>query len=244
MTDPATETPAAPSVEERMAALEKASNDLAAERTAITREREGMQSLATTLAELVAQTRPAPAPEPVPDIPSDDDFEADRVGATARLTQAQIREGLRAYDSVRGAEIAELKGALVDVEWERVRGEDPKNFGRLEATMRAYFQKHPDEKKPGAVREAFVRLRGIHYNKLQEMDRAERQTDVVVDPAPGGQPPRKAKETDAFSANEVKAIRGLGADPRYYFLAKHGREPEFAKGYLDSVGLRLQEEVK
>ena len=241
MTDPVTETPAAPSVEERMAALEKMRTDIEAERTSLSNERAGMQTLATTLAEIVAQTRPAQAPEPGPDLPTDDEWEADRPSATAKLTQAQIREGLRAYDSVRGAEIAEVKSALVEVEWERVRAEDSKNFGRLEATMKAYFTKHPEEKRPGAVREAFVRLRGIHYAKLQEMDRAERQTDTVVDPAPGGQTTRKGKEADAFSRDEVKAIRGLGADPRHYFLAKHGREPEFAKGYLVSVGLRLQE---
>ena len=243
MTEPGTETPA-PSVEERMAALERMRTDIETERTSLSREREGMQTLATTLAEIVAQNRPAPAPEPGPDLPTDEEWEQDRPSAVAKLAQAQFREGLRAYDSVRGAEIAEVKSALVEVEWERVRAEDPKNFGRLEATMKSYFAKHPDEKRPGAVREAFTRLRGIHYGKLQEMDRAERQTDQVVDPAPGGQPPRKGKEVDAFSPHEVKAIRGLGADPRHYFLAKHGREPEFAKGYLDSVGLRLQEEAK
>ena len=242
MTDPANPTPAAPSAEDRLAALEKMQTEIAAERSAISREREGMQSLTTTLAELISQTRPAPAPAPAPDIPSDEDFETDRVGSTARLSQAQVRAGLEAYDSVRGAEIAELKSALVDVEWERVRTEDPKNFGRLEATMKAYFQKNPAEKRPGAVREAFVRLRGIHYGKLQEMDRAERQTETIVDPAPGGQPTRKGKETDVFTPAEVKTIRGLRADPRHYFLAQQGREPEFAKGYLESVGLRLQEE--
>lgn len=241
MSEPGTETPAAPSVEDRMAALEKMRGDLEAERSALTAERTGMQTLATTLAEIVAQTRPAQV-EPEPELPTEEEWEQNRQSAVAKLTQAQLREGLRAYDSVRGAEIDEVKSALVDVEWERVRQEDPKNFGRLEATMRAYFTKHPAEKRPGAVKEAFTRLRGIHYTKLQEMDRAERQSEPVIDPAPGGQPPRKGKEADTFSAHEVKAIRGLGADPRHYFLAKHGREPNFGKDYLSSVGLRLQEE--
>ena len=239
MSDPATAAPA-PDVEARLAAM-KAEFDK--EREAITAERAGLTALVSTVSDLASRLAPPPAPAPDPNagLPTEEEWEQDRPSAAAKLSQVQIREALRAYDEVRGAEIAETRAALVDVEWERVRAEDPKNFGRLEATMRSYFQKNPDAKRPGAVRDAFIRLRGIHYGKLQEMDRAERQTEPIVDPAPssGGRATKSTKvEPDMFLPSEVRVIKGLGSDPKHYFMAKHGREPQFDKGYLSSVGLR------
>lgn len=213
---------------------------LARERAALQAEREAVAGLRDSL---VAAVRPQvqPAPEPDEPLPGDDDFDKDRLGSTARVSAAVVKRALTSYDGAIRGELAELRRAQLDTEWERVKAEDPKNFTRLEKGMRQYLEQN--DYTPGLVRNLFYRMRGEYMPRLMEMDRADREKEPTPKPnAPAGPRRSTTENHDVLSADEIKTIRGLGITPSSYFGLKHQREAKFEKGYLTSIG--FQEETR
>jgi len=180
----------------------------------------------------------ASAPEPEPeDIPTSEDFDEDHANATARLSATMIKRGLSEYDHAKSAENAELRDAVLTMEWDRVRTEDPKNFDRLSKHINAAMQK-PGARRPGAIRTLFYQLRGQYMPQLQEMDRQDKSREPVVDPNPPVGDDSKAKPVDdVLNAEEILVIKGMGQDATQYFRTRYSKDPKFADGYLRSLGL-------
>ena len=112
--------------------------------------------------------------------------------------------------------------------------------------MRKHFDGNPGLKQPGAVAQLFVQMKGTHFAKLQEMDRAERTQELNnPDPTPTSDPvKRTGDKVDNLTDEEWKFIKGLGRDgngvpnvePEHYFLSKFGRYPDFADDYIENRG--------
>ena len=229
-------------VADKLAELDKMRDKLAAETEAAQQARRQTEELTQTvgaLTEALQQQNQEPQDEPI-DLEGVDE----RVlQAAQKISEVQLRE----YDRQVGAELNELRAGQFSQEWERVRATDEKNFDRMSKAMRDYFDKNPTMKRPGAVEELFIRMRGAHYTKLQEMDRAERANDPVPDPAPtaslsGGND--KDDKLDTLNSEQEGVCRGLGTHPTHYFMGKYGRKPNFAEGYVESLGFKPLEESK
>ena len=239
------DTPGSPTPEEvmaeKMAELDKMKADMTAERQALATDRANTNELNSTISNLTTALQDAnrPAPEPEPDL---GEYDEATLRAAAQLTKKQ----LEAYHSEIAPRLERNDAAQFENEWARERTADPKNFDRMEQTMRKHFDANPGLKQPGAVATLFVQMKGTHYNKLQEMDRADRQLEIEnPTPAPTNDPVKKsAGAGDSLSDEEWKFIRGLGrdgegnpnVDPEHYFLSKHGRYPDFDDNYIEDRG--------
>jgi hypothetical protein len=215
-------------------------------KTTLAAEREASQGLRESFVQAFQATQRAPAPATPPpepeDVPTPEEFEEDHANATARLAATMIKRGLSEYHQTTSGETAALRDAVLTMEWDRVRQEDPKNFDRLSKHVNQALQQ-PGARRPGAIRDIFYRLRGQYMPQLQEMDRKERLAEPVPEPnAPTGTPPEPAKKFDTLNAEEILVIKGMRSKPSEYFYNKHGKAPEFEEGYLRSLG--LPEETK
>ncbi len=231
-------------MEQKMAELETMKADLTAQKAEIVAQRDQTTELNQTMAGLTEAIRGQnrPAPEPDPDL--EGEFDEPTVRAAAALSKKQ----LEAYHNEIAPAIQDLRAGQFENEWERARRDDPKNFGRLEQTMKKHFDSNPNLKQPGAVGQLFTQMKGHHYNKLQEMDRAERQKEIdnpepnpttdVVD--------KKNTKADTLNEEEWKLSRGMGRErdgtpnvnPEHYFLSRYGRFPNFEDDYLESRGYK------
>lgn len=229
---------------QKMAELDKIKTDLAAERADLAAQRDQSTELNRTMAGLTDALRQQNQPAPV----SDPDLEGEFDEATLRAAVALSKRQLEAYHNELSTEITDLRTGQFESEWQRARAEDPKNFGRLEQTMRKHFDSNPNLKRPGAVSALFIQMKGHHYNKLQEMDRAERQKEIdnpEPNPTSTFNAPEKTK-IDTLDENEWGLIRGMGrerdgtpnVEPEHYFLAKYGRFPNFEDKYLETRGYK------
>lgn len=239
--DPQEETKVERTADDVMRELTQTRSELQQERQALKAEREAVAGLRDSLVRSVqSQPRPAPAPEPDEPLPADEEFDNDRLGATARVSAAVVKRALSSYDGAIRGEIQELRRAQLDTEWERVRAEDPKNFQRLEKGMRQYLESN--EYSPGLVRNLFYRMRGEHMPRLLEMDRADREKEPTTKPNSPSGPRRDTTSYDTLTAEEVKTIRGLNITPESYIGLKHSKVAKFEKGYLSSLG--FEEETR
>jgi hypothetical protein len=227
---------------EKMAELEKMKTDLTAERADLAAQRGQSDELNKTMAGLTDAIRQQNQPEPEVDPALEGEFDE----ATVRAAGALAKKQLEAYHNEIAPEIQDLRAGQFESEWERVKVEDPKNFARLETTMRKHFEAHPELKRPGAAATLFTQMKGHHYNKLQEMDRAERQKEID-NPEPNMTTTpvdKKSDKIDTLNENEWGLIRGMGREndgtpnvsPEHYFLAKHGKWPNFDDTYLKERG--------
>ncbi len=239
------DTPGNPTPEEvmaeKMAELSKMKTDLEEQGRQLSADRSNQDELNSTISSLTSALQDAnrPAPEPEPDL---GEFDENTLKAAAVLTKRQ----LEAYHAELAPRLERNDAATFESEWARAKTEDPKNFGRMEQTMRQHFDANPTLKQPGAVADLFVKMKGTHFNKLQEMDRADRQKEIdSPDPTPTNDPVNTNKKgTDILSAEEWKFIKGLGRDgngdpnvePEHYYLSKHGRYPDFSENYIEERG--------
>ncbi len=229
-------------MEQKMAELETMKAELSAQKAEITAQRDQSTELNRTMAGLTDAIRQQNTPEPAPDPALEGEFDEATVRAAAALSKKQ----LEAYHNEIAPAIQDLRAGQFESEWERARRDDPKNFGRLEQTMRKHFDSKPELKQPGAVGTLFTQMKGHHYNKLQEMDRAERQKEID-NPEPNPTTPvhdKKSTKVDELNEEEWKLIRGMGREhdgtpnvsPEHYYLAKHGKWPNFGDQYLEAHG--------
>lgn len=231
---PTDDQPAQPTADELLKELADVKKDLAATNQASAALREAfVEAVQTTQRHQSAE--PAPADEP-DDIPTPEDFDEDHAQATARLAATMIKRGLSEYHQTQSAENASLRDAVLSMEWEKVRAEDPKNFDRLSKHINQALNRS-EMRRPGAVRQLFYSLRGQYMPQLQEMDRKEKLAEPVPNPNPPvGEPPKEPEKT-TLTAGEIEIIRGLRQNPNDYYRMKYGKDPDFADGYLTSVGL-------
>lgn len=229
---------------EKIAELEKMKTDLAAERADLVAQRDQNDELNRTMVGLTDAIRQQNQPEPE----IDSALEGELDEATLRAGVALNKKQLEAYHSEISPELQELRAGQFESEWQRIRAEDPKNFGRLETTMRKHFDANPQLKRPGAAATLFTQMKGHHYNKLQEMDRAERQKEIDnPEPNPTTAPAdKKDTKVDTLDENEWNLIRKMGreqdgtpnVEPEHYFLSKYGRYPNFEDKYLEDRGYK------
>jgi hypothetical protein len=230
---------------QKTAELEQMRADIAAERAELAAQRTQNDDLNRTMAGLTDAIRQqnSPAPQPDPDLEGEFDE------ATLRAAGALAKKQLEAYHNEMAPVIHGLRTGQFESEWERARADDPKNFGRLETSMRKHFEGSPHLKSPGAVSALFTQMKGYHYNKLQEMDRADRQKEIDnPEPNPTSylEESKKKSAVDSLDENEWGLIRGMGRDregtpnvePEHYFLAKYGRYPNFEEKYLETRGYK------
>ncbi len=229
---------------EKMAELEKMKADLATERADMVAQRGQNDELNRTMAGLTDVIRQQNQPEPEVDPALEGEFDE----ASVRAAGAVSKKQLEAYHNEIAPAIQELRTGQFDSEWQRIKAEDPKNFGRLETTMKKHFDANPNLKQPGAVGQLFTQMKGHHYNKLQEMDRAERQKESD-NPEPNMTTTpldKKSDKVDTLDENEWNMIRKTGRDnegtphiePEHYFLSKYGRYPNFEDKYLEDRGYK------
>lgn len=232
---------------EKMAELEKMKTDLTAERADLAAQRGQNDELTRTMAGLTDAIRVQNQPEPVTDPALEGEYDE----ATVRAAGALAKKQLEAYHNEIAPEIQDLRAGQFESEWLQVKAADPKNFARLETTMRKHFDANPDLKRPGAASTLFTQMKGHHYNKLQEMDRAERQKEIdnpepnsTTDPVD-----KKVTKTDTLTEHEWDLIRKMGreqdgtpnVEPDHYFLSKYGRYPNFEDKYLEDRGYKSVE---
>lgn len=239
---PGNPTPPEVSVEDRMKELEALKASVEADRAELAEQRRTTEALNATM-ENIAQAL-QPRPEPEPDEPMPETYDENTLEAAGQIAKKM----LRGYHQEISPVIESLAAGQFESEWERVKRTDPKNFGRMEKTMRQYFDKNPTAKQPGAVDRLFVQMRGTHYDKLREMDAAERQAgDETADlssnlaPTPKG---KASEEHDEFNEDELRVVRGMGPQavhPEDYFLARYGRMPNFPDGYVEKLGAAPKE---
>lgn len=208
-------------------------------------EREATQALRQAFVETLSNARnnyPQPVAQADGDdgddepLPTQEDFDEDHAGATARLTAAMLKRGLNAYHNNISQDLQGIRTAVAEIEWERVRQEDPKNFGRLEKLMRDHFRQSPPS--PGEVRQVFYNLRGRYHSQLKELDAKERLSEPTPTPnPPTGKEPPKPKH-DVLNAEEIMVIKGMRTDAKSYFQTRYGREPNFEDGYLRGLGIQ------
>ncbi len=242
------DTPGSPTPEEvmaeKMAELEKMKSDLTAERADVASQRGQNDELNRTMAGLTDAIQRQNQPEPTPDPDLEGEFDEPTVRAAGALAKKQ----LEAYHAEIAPAIQSIAAGQFDSEWQRIKAEDPKNFGRLETTMKKHFDAQPNLKQPGAVAALFTQMKGHHYNKLQEMDRAERQKEID-NPEPNMTTTladTKSTKVDTLDENEWNMIRKTGRDndgvphiePEHYFLSKYGRYPNFEDKYLEERGYK------
>ncbi len=135
-----------------------------------------------------------------------------------------MKEGLNAYHQQLSPQIQGIQQGLLEVEYERTRQEDPKNFDRLQKQLDNALRQYQTY-SPGLVRNLFYQLRGREFKKLQEMDRADTPSEPVADPSPAvGSKKSKGTEYDELNAEEVHVARGLGISPETYFKRRYGRD--------------------
>ena len=229
---------------EKMAELEKMKTDLTAERADLAARRGQNDELNRMMVGLTDAIRQQNQPEPQIDPALEGEYDE----ATVRAAGALAKKQLEAYHNEIAPEIQDLRTGQFESEWQRVKAEDPKNFGRLETTMRKHFDAHPELKRPGAAATLFTQMKGHHYNKLQEMDRAERQKEID-NPEPNmttDSVDKKTTKVDTLDENEWNLIRKMGreqdgtpnVEPDHYFLSKYGRYPNFADKYLEERGYK------
>jgi len=233
--DPTPEAKASPSAEDLLRELTEARQSLAAEQQASQQLRETFTQVLKT----ARATAPAPTPrEPEEPLPTQEDFEEDYPSATARLAAAMLKRGLTQYHESQSGEIGELRDAVLDMEWEKVRGEDPKNFRRLERLMKDWFDENPHAKRPGAVKKVFYSMRGQYMKELNDMDRQDALKEPTPTPnAPTGK--ESKKETfDKLNGEEIAVAKGMGVSPSVYFKQRYGRDAKFEDGYARSLGFR------
>lgn len=229
---------------EKMAELEKMKTDLATERADLVAQRGQNDELSRTMAGLTDAIQRQNQPEPVADPALEGEFDE----ATVRAAGALAKKQLEAYHNEIAPAIQDLRTGQFESEWQRAKAEDPKNFGRLETTMRKHFDAKPELKQPGAVATLFTQMKGHNYNKLQEMDRAERQKEID-NPEPNmttAPADKKSDKVDTLDENEWNLIRKMGrendgtphVEPEHYFLSKYGRYPNFEDNYLEERGYK------
>ena len=229
---------------EKMAELEKMKADLATERADMVAQRGQNDELNRTMAGLTDVIRQQNQPEPEVDPALEGEFDE----ASVRAAGAVSKKQLEAYHNEIAPAIQELRTGQFDSEWQRIKNEDPKNLARLETTMKKHFDANPNLKQPGAVGQLFTQMKGHHYNKLQEMDRAERQKEID-NPEPNMTTTpldKKSDKVDTLDENEWNMIRKTGRDnegtphiePEHYFLSKYGRYPNFEDKYLEDRGYK------
>ncbi len=229
---------------EKQAELKKMQDDLAARENAFAARATQNDELTATMAGLTDAIKLQNQPEPEVDPALEGEYDEASVRASAAIAKKQ----LEAYHSEIGPELQDLRAGQFESEWQRLKAEDPKNFGRLETAMRKHFDGNPSLKRPGAAAQLFVQMKGHHYNKLQEMDRADRQKEVD-NPEPNMTTTpvdKKDAKVDTLDENEWNLIRKMGreqdgtpnVEPEHYFLAKHGRYPNFSEKYLEDRGYK------
>ncbi len=239
------DTPGSPTPEEvmaeKMAELDKMKTELVADRGRLEADRANTVELNSTITNLTTALQDAnrPAPDPEPDL---GEYDEATLKAAALLTKRQ----LEAYHNEIAPRLERNDAATFEAEWARAKAEDPKNFGRMEQTMRKHFDGNPGLKQPGAVAQLFVQMKGTHFDKLQEMDRADRQKEVDnPDPSPTSTPVTKTGETDTLSPNEWSMLKGVNrgvsdpeaiTHPDHYFMAKYHRKPNWDEDYTTSQG--------
>lgn len=218
-------------VKERMAELDKMKADLGAELDKAKANNEGLANLNATLQTL---TKPQPAPQPEPEpLPSDEEFEADRAGSAARVSQRVMNEGLKSYHEAIAPELQELKQGLRRVEMDRIKTEDPKNFKRLEKDMNDVLDKY--NYSSGLAERVFYQIRGRKFNELREMDRTESMQEPVPDTNSSIGSKRGGKKEEYDSLDETVMVHGVQKNPAHtaralgvkqedYFKLKYGRE--------------------
>ncbi len=227
---------------EKQAELKKMQEDLTARETAFAVRSSQNDELTQTMAGLTVAIQQQNQPEPEVDPALEGEYDEASVRASAVIAKKQ----LEAYHNEIAPELQELRAGQFDSEWARVEAQDPKNFGRLRATMEKHFAANPGLKRAGAVGTLFTQLKGHHYNKLQDMDRAERQKEIDnPEPNPTTQLiDKKSDKVDSLSADEWNMIGKTGRDnegnphiePDHYFLSRYGRYPNFPDGYLEERG--------
>lgn len=240
------EEPGSPTLEEREAELaqkEKEINDQLAE---LRQDREDRDKLNTTLDTIAERLSPQQAPRPEPEpLPTEEDFEDSRVASSARVAGRVMREGLTQYHNVVGSEIEHLKEGQKEWELEKLQREDPISYELVEKDMREESKKY--NYSPGLMRRIFNLKRGERMDEIQKVknDRAAANlalSEPIAEPnMMGGSKHSKEPKYDMLTQNQIGAIRGLGVNPKEYFLAKTGRAPEFEEGYLKSLGLPDEE---
>ena len=224
-------------VAQKMAEIEKMRESLAADRDALAADRAQTTELNRTMGELAVSIRQQNEPEPEPLEPMPEEYDENTLRAAGMIAKRQ----LEAYHKELEPVLTSVQTGQFNSEWERVKAGDKKNFERMEKTMRTHFDNSPHLKVPGAVEELFVQMRGFHYAKLQELDRADRQGDTIVEPNPTTVTRRKDQpEKDTLTDAQWGAVKGLGVDPEHYYMAKHQRKPDFADGYLEDHGFKKE----
>ena len=229
---------------QKQAELEKMQADLKTREDAFAARSSQNDELNRTMAGLTDAIRQQNTPDPEPDPALEGEFDEATVRAAAALSKKQ----LEAYHNEIAPEIQDLRAGQFESEWQRIKAEDPKNFARLETTMRKHFDTHPELKRPGAAGTLFTQMKGHHYNKLQEMDRAERQKEIDnpepnMTTAPAN---KKDSKVDTLNEDEWNMIRKTGRDnegnphiePEHYFLSRYGRYPNFEDKYLEDRGYK------
>jgi hypothetical protein len=229
---------------EKMAELDSIKADLTAQKADLAAQRGQSDELNRTMSGLTDAIRLQNQPAEVIDPALEGEYDE----ATVRAAGALAKKQLEAYHNEIAPAIQDLRAGQFESEWQRVRTEDPKNFDRLNTTMRKHFDANPGLKQPGAVAQLFTQMKGHHYNKLQEMDRAERQKEID-NPEPNmttAPADRKSDKVDTLDENEWGLIKGMGrerdgspnVEPEHYFLAKYGRFPNFEDKYLEGRGYK------
>jgi hypothetical protein len=240
------ETPGAPTLEEREERLAEVQKKLEAQYEEMQKDKADMASLQgtlTTIADRISAPapEPAPAPAPEPPLPTDEEFEANSVAASAQVAGRVMKAGLTQYHNVVGSEIEQLKKGQMEWEKEKIRNSDPDSYDFIKKEIDEECEKY--NYTPGLVERVFNLKRGEKFNELTKMkaDKAaasQTLSEPVAEPSVGGKPRGKPEpKEDVLTQNQINACRGLGVNPREYFLSKTGRKPEFADGYLASVGL-------
>ncbi len=244
------DTPGSPTPEEvmaeKMAEMDKMKADLAAERQQLAADRQNNDELNRTMAGLTDAMNNANRPAPPPEPELEGEYDETTLRAAAQLT----KRSLEAYHNEMAPRHAALEAGQFESEWRAAKTADPKNFGRMEQTMRKHFDSNPALKQPGAVDTLFVQMKGQHYDKLQEMDRADRQKEIEnPEPNPTNyiDKSNKSDSIDTLTDDEGGMIRGVNrgvededsrTQPEHYYLAKHGHYPNFEEGYLEKRGYK------
>jgi hypothetical protein len=234
------EEPGAPTLEEREAKLAEMQKKIESQYEEMQREKEDFKQLQGTMTTLVEKIAPPPQPAPEEPLPTEEDFEASNVAASAQIAGRVMKAGLSQYHNVVGSEIEQLKKGQMEWEKDKVRAKDPESYDHLKKEIDEECEKY--NYTPGLVERVFNIKRGEKFDELRKIkaDKASAAaalSEPVAEPSSMGSQRKAEKTKDALTQNQINACRGLGVNPREYFLAKHGREPEFEDGYLKSLGL-------
>lgn len=233
---PGDPTPQDTDIEARLKELESMKASVEAERNQLAADREQQRELNATMQNIANALN---APEPEEDEPLPENYDENTLRAAGQVAKKM----LESYHKELSPYLQNLSSGAFEGEWERVKSSDPKNFSRMEKTMRDYFDKHPEAKLPGAVERLFVQMRGTHFKKLQEMDAADRQAELETTPDPGTAPkPKGNVENDTLNADELRVLRGMReVHPEDYFIGRYGRLPNFTEEYLAELGWKPKE---